>query len=438
MLKRFYQFVDLFLPKNLIETVDVVIFYRARSIVISSVLGIFVLSILFLGSTYFKVSTIVNLRIFFGIVSLVCLLGVLKTRKLNFEKVLTWGGTFQIMIILSLVYSSVLFEIGLGFFSLVWLMPIGLLTAFYFDSKVGALCILINMLLMVSVIFFKHESFFLPIEALPHFKGTYLLSAFLVVFYSSILSYFILQLNELLKDELAQQKNKLVESAKFQSLGQMASNLAHDINNPLFSIQGKLHQMRNLLSQDQLNLAKCDSIVEEVESTLLKLSQIVKGISTFARQSEGDQMVSLNAQDLIQGIVLLGADRIIQSGIGFDVVVHPNTYVICYPSYISQILINLINNAVDAVENSVVKKIKIEVFSKKDWVEFQVIDTGPGVNPEIESKIFESFFTTKKYGKGTGLGLSISRGLVKAHEGELLYERREELTYFIIKLPSYD
>jgi C4-dicarboxylate-specific signal transduction histidine kinase len=260
----------------------------------------------------------------------------------------------------------------------------------------------------------------------------------LVAFFCFGQSVIFVQLTIHLQEELSKQKDILMESAKFQSLGQMASNLAHDINNPLFTIQGKLHQIRNLFSKDQLDLEKCDQIIDNVEATILRLSQIVKGISTFARQGRGDQMVSISAKDLLEGILLISSDRINQNKISLKVNIPETARVICYPSFISQVLLNLLNNAIDALEYSEEKRIEVEVKSNKQWVELWVRDSGPGIPKEIEQKVFEPFYTTKKFGKGTGLGLSISKGLVETHEGELNYIRTNNMTSFIVRLPSYE
>ena len=102
------------------------------------------------------------------------------------------------------------------------------------------------------------------------------------------------------------------------------------------------------------------------------------------------------------------------------------------------ILINLLNNAIDALEYAEVKLILVEASIVDKWVEIHIKDSGAGVPAEIESKIFDSFFTTKKYGKGTGLGLSISKGLVEIHEGSLKYQRTGNMTDFVVRLPSYE
>ncbi|MBC7427271.1 MAG: GHKL domain-containing protein [Bacteriovorax sp.] len=438
MLKKIFHMLDFFLPSQISDQVDIATHFRARSIVAAGLLGIIITTFLLLGTSLLEVALFVRIGIFISLIALITLIIFLKTRTEKFEFSLNLGAFLQITILFIAVYSSAFSAHGAGFFGLIWLAPLFLLIAFYFKPLYGLCFFFFNVIILSLITNHFEANFFLPIKDLGNFKSVFLLYLFLVLISSYLLSYLFIQLNGLLKEELSKQKNLLLESAKFQSLGQMASNLAHDINNPLFTIQGKLHQIRNLLSQDQLDLDKCDNIIENVEGTILRLSQIVKGISTFARQGHADQMVSVSADEIIKGIVLLGSDRIVQLGITFDIKVSPDTRVICYPSYISQVMINLLNNAIDALEHAEVKLIQVEVFTADKWIEIHVRDSGPGVDPAIEGKIFDSFFTTKKYGKGTGLGLSISRGLVEIHEGHLKYKRVGNMTDFIVCLPSYE
>lgn len=438
MLKKLYLLLDFFLPEHVGEQVDITTVFRARSIVAAGILGIIVCLILFAGTTILGVPLFIRIGVLCSIIMFFALIVFLKTRTTNFEVSLNVGAFLQISVLFMAIYASAFSPRGLGFFSLIWLIPLFLMSAFYFKPVYSLAFFILNFIFLSVMIGSYHEQFYRPIQLVANFKILFLFYFILVLVSSFVMSYLFVELNENLKEEIGKQKNLLLESAKFQSLGQMASNLAHDINNPLFTIQGKLHQIRNLFSHDQLDLDKCDHIIEEVESTILRLSQIVKGISTFARQGNQDQMVAVSADDLIRGIVLLSSDRIVQSGIAFDLKVAPDTRVICYPSYISQVLINLLNNAIDALENAEVKLIQVEAFSTEKWVEIHIKDSGPGVAADIQSKIFDSFFTTKKYGKGTGLGLSISKGLVETHEGSLKYQRNGNMTDFTVYLPTYE
>ncbi len=441
MIKSLFSKLDYLLPPDLADQVDLSTLFRARFMVISSLIGFFAISFFFAGTVYLDLSLAIKLRSFIAMLIFSSLLLVFKTCRKNFEAFLDVGSALQVLLLLVLIYLDTFTAGGFGFVSLVWFIPVFLMSAFYFRPIVGAFYIIFNVIFVGILTYITEGSYFKSVLQIPNFEAAYLLTIAMALIFSAGLTFFIIQLNELLKEELSNQRSLLEESAKFQSLGQMASNLAHDINNPLFSIQGKLHQMRNLFSQDKLDMNKCDLIIEDVEATILKLSQIVKGITTFARQGTGDQMVSVNVDDLIQSMVLLLNDKIDQLNIQCTISVQPHTYLICYPSFISRVLINLLNNSFSALENVERKKIEIRAFENGEYIEIHVRDNGPGVDPGIEGNIFNSAhakIATKKLGKGVGLGLSISAGLIKLHEGTLTYNREESMTNFVIKLPSYE
>jgi signal transduction histidine kinase len=437
MLKKLYSVLDFFLPENLDDIVEASTFYRARLVVAANLVGIFIVSCLFAGSFYLNLSLFIKINIFTSILVFTSLNIFLKTRGRNFEKSLLIGSLIQVIFLFAIVTGTAFSAKGGGFFGCMWMLPVFLMVAFYFKPRfaIGLFIVMLNSLIFIMSHFYG--DFYRPI-GISNFREIYVLYLVLVLVFCFAQAYLFVQLNIHLQHEISKQKDIMMESAKFQSLGQMASNLAHDINNPLFTIQGKLHQIRNLFSKDQLDLEKCDQIIDNVESTILRLSQIVKGISTFARQGRGDQMVSVSAEDLLEGILLIATDRINQNKITLNVKIPNGARFICYPSFISQIILNLLNNAVDALEYSTDKRIEVEVVQNNEWMELYVRDSGSGVSAGLEEKIFEPFFTTKKMGKGTGLGLSISKGLIETHEGQLKYSRVNNMTSFVIRIPSYE
>lgn len=436
--KRLMAILDTFLPAQLSASVEAPLLYRARTIVGTNLVSLIAVSALLVAIAALDLSDLIFWGVSVGMFTLVLQLFFLKNLKKNFEKNLQKGATLQIFVIVALVYLTAFSPKGMGFFGLIWLMPLFLMMAFYFNTRFSFYIAVINFVLFFAIGHWQFDTFYRPVSVIHNFPLVYYILLALVIAFNYFMASLFVHLSEDLQKEVVKQRDLLVESAKFQSLGQMASNLAHDINNPLFTIQGKLHQMRNLLSRDQLDLDKCDQIVESVEATLLKLSQIVKGISTFAREGRGDQMVSISVKDLLEGNLALAIDRIKTSGINLEIQIDPKAKLICYPSFISQVLLNLLNNAIDALETAPVKKIEVRAFVDKNWINIAVSDSGAGVPKEIEKKIFEPFFTTKTFGKGTGLGLSISKGLVEVHEGELLYEHHDHLTTFTVRLPAYE
>lgn len=438
MLKEFLKTLDIFLPAQFSESVELSLLYRGRVIVATNIVSLFVLLAQWAIFFLLNFSLLIHVGVFLCIITLVVHLYYLKTRLTNFDRDLLIGSSVQVLVLTALIYLTTFSAKGMGFFGLVWLFPIFLTIAFNFNTRYSFYFSLTNFALYFSVSYFHYDRFLEPVNYLPNFAKIFFIFLSLVIILAYALAFLFVHLNEELQGEILKQRDLLIESAKFQSLGQMASNLAHDINNPLFTIQGKLHQMRNLLSRDQLDLEKCDQIVESVEVTLLRLSQIVKGISTFAREGRGDQMVSISVTELIENNLALATDRIKKSGIELEIQIDSNAKIICYPSFLSQVLLNLLNNAIDALDGSDTKRIEVRSYLETNWIYITVSDTGVGVSPEIEKRIFDPFFTTKTLGKGTGLGLSISKGLVEVHEGQLTYERRDQKTIFLVRLPSYE
>lgn len=111
-------------------------------------------------------------------------------------------------------------------------------------------------------------------------------------------------------------------------------------------------------------------------------------------------------------------------------------YISCRPAQLCQVLLNLINNAHDAIENSPEKWLEVQALENSAGLELKVIDSGPGVPAELREKIFNPFFTTKAVGKGTGLGLSISHGIVKSLNGSLKIAEDSPHSCFAISLPT--
>ncbi len=438
MFIKFFKKLDYFLPIQLTESIPIELQYRSRLTVLVNLI-LFLIHTLVLPFFYFTGASSVLLS--FLLLSYITLLGhlyFLKFQPLKLEENLTRGAIINTLIPTLLLYTIGFSNKGMGFFGLIWLIPIFLVNAFFFKTRISFSITLFNFIVYLGFTALKFETFFDPIKNNVYFSKVYYVILTIVLIMSYLITFIFVHINENLQSEISNQKDLLLDSAKFQSLGKMASNLAHDINNPLFTIQGKLHQIRHLLSKDELDLHKCDQIVNSVENTILKLSQIVKGISTFAREGAGDQMVSINASDLIESTLVLTIDKIENAGIILEQKIDPNLTIICYPSFISQIILNLISNAIDALDFANVKKIDVSAHLENGYVFIAICDSGPGVSKQNEAKIFDPFFTTKTFGKGVGIGLSISKGLVEFHDGELLYERVNSFSRFIIKLPNYE
>ncbi|MDZ4082989.1 MAG: ATP-binding protein, partial [Bdellovibrionales bacterium] len=155
-------------------------------------------------------------------------------------------------------------------------------------------------------------------------------------------------------------------------------------------------------------------------------AKIVSGLLTFSRDSRSDILQPVSLKRLLDDSLLFSIERFKKNDILLEVSEVPDIQVRGNSNELSQVLINLINNAHDAVRNEKVKKVSIDFELRlqpgqttNGLVAISVTDSGPGVPAQIRSKIMQPFFTTKDVGKGTGLGLSISKGIAERHGGRL-------------------
>jgi two-component system NtrC family sensor kinase len=212
----------------------------------------------------------------------------------------------------------------------------------------------------------------------------------------------------------------LRQSEKLSSLGQMISGVAHELNNPLAVIGGYVELVlasHNLPPKTRQDLQKV-----ALESN--RAARLVGNFLAFARsQPARRQMADLN--ELISAVVELRQFDLSLAHVKIQTALDPMLpFTSVEPDQIQQVLIILINNAMQAMATSPQPRlIKVSSALKKDRIQITVEDNGPGVPAEIESRIFEPFFTTKEVGVGTGLGLSIAHGIMTEHGGHIDYQR---------------
>ncbi|MGZ3694165.1 MAG: PAS domain-containing sensor histidine kinase [Bdellovibrionota bacterium] len=238
------------------------------------------------------------------------------------------------------------------------------------------------------------------------------------------------------KVKLEATQAQVVSNAKFAALGEMAGGIAHEINNPLAVISGLAHQMGALMQRQQLTDKILAGNLETIEKMSKSIAAIVKGLRTFSRQTEGDPLLRADLCSIVRETLALCEAKIQYATVKLEIRLPENAmFLNCRASEISQVVLNLLNNALDAVASSAEKKVSLWVAQKGKTAFLTVEDSGAGVNPEIRDFIFQPFFTTKEVGKGTGLGLSISKGIVESHGGRLYLEDNCPYTRFVVQLP---
>lgn len=245
----------------------------------------------------------------------------------------------------------------------------------------------------------------------------------------------ITQTNARLEAEV-QLKAQMTHTAKMAALGEMAGGVAHEMNTPLAVLSLILERIDNQIKEGS-NLNEMGPLVKKGQTTVHRMSQIVKGLLTFSKEDPDLRYIPVAAQELVQDTLILCSERMkrheIQLKLDF-----PNEPLIFLgqPTQISQVLLNLLNNAFDAIENSPDKWILVTIKDQSSHVEFSVTDSGSGIRQENREKLFQPFFTTKDIGKGTGLGLSISKGIVESHQGKMYLDGSSDKTRFVFLLPK--
>lgn len=276
-----------------------------------------------------------------------------------------------------------------------------------------------------------------------------------------------------LKDTQAQ----LVNSEKMASLGLLTAGIAHEINNPinfvsaniqplredLSDLQGLVRKVQQLLALQQeqeirssmddirryckqidleVVLSEIDSLIQGIEEGGERTKEIVQSLRTFSRMDEGNfKRVDLN-EGITSTLAILN-NKLKKKDIHLQKQLGVLPELDCLPGKVNQVFMNVLNNAIDAVEEH---KGEIAVTTKyhpeQERISVTIRDNGPGIPEEIRSKVFDPFFTTKEVGEGTGLGLSISYGIIEQHQGEIQLHTQvrtplfpESYTEFVIWLP---
>lgn len=238
--------------------------------------------------------------------------------------------------------------------------------------------------------------------------------------------------------DVTQRKNAesfSLHSAKLASLGEMAGNIAHEINNPLSIIHGKAEALYNQLNNNSFTVENGLKNLERILFTTKRIAKVIRGLKSFSRNGDKDSFVTTNLDDIIENVLSMSIEKFNSMNIKIDVDKDSTIFISCRAVQIEQVLLNLLSNAYDAISELNEKWIKINITQIDNNVKISVIDSGKGISPQIIGNLMQPFYTTKGIGKGTGLGLSISKKIAEEHDGKLLYDNSCGNTCFTLVLP---
>ena len=238
------------------------------------------------------------------------------------------------------------------------------------------------------------------------------------------------QLSRHLQDqmiELRETHEQLVQSAKLAAIGELASNIAHEINNPLTSIIGFTEILK-----DEEDVAAIKSRLDIIEKESLRARDIVRQLLQFARKRDLE-LVEIDVNDVVKEVTPLVEAGVKSSGVTLRADFGELPKTIGDPNQLKQVVINIVTNALSAMTAG--GALSIRTARLGEYIVMDFSDTGPGIPKTVLPHIFEPFFTTKKE-KGTGLGLSISYRIIQDHGGRIDVESSEgEGATFSIRLP---
>ncbi len=264
-------------------------------------------------------------------------------------------------------------------------------------------------------------------------------------------------------EELKATQDKLVYTEKIAAIGELAAGIAHELNNALGYVSSNFFTMQEYLQElgdvvraikncssnadchkvkEKLQDKDIDFILEDTPNLIKESSKgiehvkkIIQGLKLLSRVDRGElELASIN--DLLKDSVEFAHTKL-KYVPEVDVKLTPMPKIHCYPHRLSQVFINILNNAADAVNDKKDGKVEVRTWEDDEYQYVSIKDNGEGIPQENLRKIFDPFFTTKAPGKGTGLGLSISYSIIQDHYGDIeVHSEEGKGTEFVIKIPK--
>ncbi|MBF0468035.1 MAG: PAS domain S-box protein [Desulfamplus sp.] len=232
--------------------------------------------------------------------------------------------------------------------------------------------------------------------------------------------------------KLSETRQQLLQSEKLAAMGRLTSQIAHELNNPLFGIMNTLELMKTEISPQNKRRKLLDMSISET----MRLADMLKKMLSFSKPDQ-EKKINININTVLDEIILLYEKRFRENSVKFEYQFADDIPMVnASKDQLRQVFLNMISNAMDAMPEG--GNLKITTEYRFNQVRILLSDTGTGIKEEHIEKIFDSFFTTKTDSvKGVGLGLSVCYGFVKDHGGDIKVESRSgEGTTFTICLPA--
>jgi PAS domain S-box-containing protein len=241
--------------------------------------------------------------------------------------------------------------------------------------------------------------------------------------------------------ELKHAQEQVIQASKLATLGEMATSVAHELNQPLNVIRIAAGNSRRKISKGTADLEYLNNKLERIEGQTARAAAIIDHMKMFGRKA-GEKPEQIDLRQAVTNALDLMGEQLRLAGIEI-VTEFPDTcsLILGHTIQLEQVILNLLTNARDAMAKNCnardgETKITLRVFEDENGVHVSSQDTGGGIPEEVIPRIFEPFYTTKEMGKGTGLGLSVSYGIIREMNGTIIAENIEDGARFTIACPA--
>lgn len=233
----------------------------------------------------------------------------------------------------------------------------------------------------------------------------------------------------------ANEPSKLYQKERIASLGTLTNGLAQELNNPLAIIAGHQYRLNAMITNNNINISDFKLSLVKIGKGVKRVLSIIDALKAYSQDDTGKlEFEEVNIRETVQYSLDLCRERLNSLGIKLITQPIPDAFIKCSQGQIMQVLLILINNAIEAVGKIERKEIIIEYQQSVTEIRISVIDTGSGILPSLRDNIFDPFFTTES-ADAKGLGLSIANGIVTHHHGKLYLDPDHPQTKFVICLP---
>ena len=236
------------------------------------------------------------------------------------------------------------------------------------------------------------------------------------------------------ESEIERQRIQAEQTSKLAIVGELAASVVHEIKNPLTAVQSSVEMIRTHLDTPHPDAGKLEKFANQAVSNCQRIQKIANNLMRFSRRTEEEPYSLVKLKQIVRDSVDLVSTGFRHRGVSLKVSgADDSTLIRCRPVEISQVLVNLLNNALAAAKDQDEKWVELSAHAAATGtIQLRITDSGRGIPREARDKLFQPFFTTKRAGSGTGLGLSISKRIIERYGGKIEYDATAPNTTFVV------